>query len=87
MEIDLIPIRPALADMTDAELNALIEATYKVEQLAAGLLAWLDTTCVWELRRRVDYEHELQTFAQESRTVRALFDALVALLTGGGQKH
>ena len=38
MDTDLVPIKAALADMTDAELNALIEATYKAEQIAPGLV-------------------------------------------------
>ena len=46
--------------MTDAELEALIEATYKVEQIAPGLLAWLDSACVWRLQRRNGYHFELQ---------------------------
>jgi len=96
--------------MSDVELDALIEATYKVEQLAPGLLAWIDSACVWELQRRSGYDFELQppeaaippeedavsidaasalrtSFARDSAAVRVLFDALVALLTGGKRKH
>jgi len=46
--------------MSGAELNALIDATYKVPQIAPGLLAWLDTACVWQLQRRNGYHFELQ---------------------------
>ena len=39
METDLAPIKAALVGMTDAELRALIDATYKAPQIAPGLLA------------------------------------------------
>ena len=42
MESDLARIKVALAVMSNAELGALVKATYKVEQIAPGLLAWLD---------------------------------------------
>jgi hypothetical protein len=82
-----------------------------VEQIAPGLLAWLDSACVWQLQRRNGYHFELQppeaaippeedaisidaaialrnSFAHDSPGVRAFFDALVGMLTGGGgQKH
>jgi len=93
--------------MTDVELDALIEAAYKMEQIAPGLLAWLDFACVWEVKRRNGFHYDLlppkaaippeedtvsidaaielrRTFMQDSDAVRALFDALVALLIGGG---
>ena len=110
METDLAAIKAALADMSGAELRALIDATYRVEQIAPGLLAWLDTACTWQLQQRDGYDFELQppeaaippeedavsvdvattlraSFAQESDAVRALFDALVELLTGEGRRH
>ena len=110
METDLARIKVALAVMSNAELEALIEATYKVEQSAAGLLAWLDSACVWQLQRRNGYHYELQppeaaippeedavgidaamalrdSVANESPAVRALFDALIALLTGEGRRR
>mgnify|MGYP003577552487 CR=1 FL=1 len=88
----------------------MIDATYKVGQIAPGLLAWLDTACVWQYQQRDGYDFELQpleiaispeedavtvnaatalrnSFAKESPAVRALFDALVDLLTGSGQGH
>ena len=30
------------------------------EQIAPGLLAWLDSACVWQLQRRNGYHYELQ---------------------------
>ncbi len=110
VETNLGPIKVALAVMSNAELDALIEATYKVQQIAPGLLAWLDSACVWQLQRRRGYDFELQpppeaaippeedavsidavvalrdTFAKDSPGVRALFDALIDLLTGGGER-
>jgi len=52
VETDLSRIKVALAVMSNAELDTLIKATYKVEQIAPGLLAWLDPACVWQLHRR-----------------------------------
>jgi hypothetical protein len=45
MDPDLNPVVAALAELSDAELRALITATYGVPQTAPGLLAWLDSTC------------------------------------------
>ena len=96
--------------MSNAELDALSKATYTVDQIAPGLLARLDSACVWQLQRRNGYYYELQppeaaippeedavsieaavvlrdTFASDLTAVRALFDALVALLTREGRKH
>ena len=41
-ETDVGRIKVALAVMSNAELDALSKATYNVEQIAPGLLAWLD---------------------------------------------
>ena len=60
METDLAAIKVALAVMSKAELDALIKATYNVQQIAPGLLAWLDSACVWQLQRRNGYDYELQ---------------------------
>ena len=110
MDTDLRAIKAALAQVTDTELRALIDATSGVTQTAPGLLAWIDSACEWELNRRRGYDYELQppeaaippeedavsiaatmmmreTLAQDSGAVRALFDALVELLTGGERKH
>ncbi len=45
MDANLARIKVALAVMSNAELDALIQATYKVDQIAPGLLAWLDSAC------------------------------------------
>ena len=105
METGLSRIEVALAVMTNAELDALSKATYNVDQIAPGLLAWVDAACVWQLQRRNGYHYALRppevaippeqdvasieaaialraTFAKESPAVRALFDALIELLTG-----
>jgi len=112
MRVDakLQPIATALADVADTDLRGLIEASNDVEQIAPGLLAWLEAACDWELNRRQGLEYELKppeaaippeedevsigaaialrtTFTQDSPAVRALFDALVDLLTGSGQRH
>ena len=57
---DLGSVKAGLAAMGNAELDALIKATYKVQQIAPGLLAWLDSGCVWQLQRRNGYHYELQ---------------------------
>ena len=46
--------------MSNAELDALSKATYTVDQIAPGLLARLDSACVWQLQRRNGYYYELQ---------------------------
>ena len=55
--MEAIPSRTkvALAVMSNTELDALIKATYRVEQIAPGLLAWLDSACVWQLQRNSDH--------------------------------
>ena len=60
MDTDLARIKVALAVMSNAELDALSKATYKVDQIAPGLLAWLDSACVWQLQRRNGYHYDLQ---------------------------
>ena len=60
MDTDLRAIEAALAQVTDTELRALIDATSGVTQTAPGLLAWIDTACDWELNRREGAGYELQ---------------------------
>ena len=60
METDLGRIKVALAVMSNAELDALIQATYKADQIAPGLLTCLDSAPVWQLQRRDGYHYELQ---------------------------
>ena len=54
---DLRGIKAALAAMTDEELDALAEATCRAPP---GLLAWLDSARVWEVRHRAGEDYELQ---------------------------
>ena len=51
MDANLKPIVAVLARLDDAELRALADTTYRVPQIAPGLLAWLDSACEWELNR------------------------------------
>ena len=46
--------------MSNAELDALIKAAYKAKEIAPGLLARLDSACVWQLQQRSGYHYELQ---------------------------
>ena len=57
MEAYLRRIKAALARMTDAELDALAEASYSAPP---GLLAWLDSARVWQMRHRAGHHYELQ---------------------------
>ena len=50
----------ALASLGDDELQALIDATHKVRQVAPGLLAWIDAACEWELNHRAGLAYKLQ---------------------------
>ena len=45
LEPDLAPLKAALAELTDTELDALIDATKSGPQSALGLLPWLDAAC------------------------------------------
>lgn len=58
--IDLSPIKAALAGCTAEEILAVADATNEVPQVAAGLLAWLEVACDWELSRRDGLEYELR---------------------------
>jgi hypothetical protein len=60
MDTDLRAIKAALAQVTDTELRALIDATSGVTQTAPGLLAWIAAACDWELNRRDGVGYELQ---------------------------
>lgn len=60
MDTDLTLVRTALAQLSDTELRALIAATYSAPQIAPGLLAWIDSTCDWELNRRGGFDYPLQ---------------------------
>ena len=59
MDADLGPIKAALAEVTDAELHALISAANGAPPLAYGLLVWIEGACDWELSRRSGHDYEL----------------------------
>lgn len=59
MGADLTPVKATLADLTDAELHALIAATNGVPPVAYGLLVWIEGACDWELNRRAGHDYEL----------------------------
>jgi hypothetical protein len=109
MGVDFQGFVVALAQLTDSELNALMDATKNVPQIAPGFRAWLAAVLDWELSHRRGQAHALQppafSLAPEEaaanissvRMVRALFgqgapgahmvfDALGALLSGGGER-
>jgi hypothetical protein len=114
MDANPTRIVAALADLTDVELRALIDAANRAPQTAPCLLAWIEHAAVWELNRRRGVAIPLQppvaaippeedgvsvaavmtlraTFAGKllggSRSVAALFDAVVHLLTDGVRRH
>jgi len=59
-DLDLRNIKTALAGMSEAELDALSETTYRVDQFAPALLSWLDSACVWQMQHRGGIHYELQ---------------------------
>jgi len=67
---DLRRIKAAFACMTDAELDAISGATYGLPQIARGLLAWLDSACVWQLRHRAGHNEDLQPLEARFRRKR-----------------
>jgi hypothetical protein len=67
---------------------ALINAANGVPPVAYGLLVWIEGACDWELNRRAGVRHAgiVRTGPLAPGALK-FFDALAALLTGGGQKH
>jgi hypothetical protein len=59
VKADLQPVAAALAELTDAELHALIAATNGVPQIAYGFLVWIEGACDWELSHRAGLDYEL----------------------------
>lgn len=57
---DLKSVVAALADLSDGEFHALIDATHEVPQIAPGLRAWLEHACDWEQHRRRGFDFPLQ---------------------------
>ena len=45
MDTNSFAMKAALAEHTDGELHALIDATNGVPQTAPGLLAWIEAAC------------------------------------------
>lgn len=60
MSSDLQAIKVALAELSDVELHALIEATHGPSRLAPDLLAWIEAACGWELSRRARLNYDLR---------------------------
>ena len=60
MDTELRAVKAALAEISDNELQALIDATRDGTQTARGLLAWIETACVWERNRRTGRNSKLQ---------------------------
>src|SRR5438046_1470075 len=60
MNTDLNTVVVSLAELYDGELHALINATHNVPETAAGLLAWIEHACDWELNRRAGVDFPLQ---------------------------
>ena len=59
MTTNLTTVSDALAELTDAELHALIAAANDVPPIAYGLLVWIEGACDWEINRRVGHDYEL----------------------------
>ena len=58
---DLTLVAAALAELSDCELCALIDATDDVPRIVPGLLAWIGHACDWELNRRAFVDFPLQS--------------------------
>ena len=50
MDTNLTAVKAALAELTDAELHALIAAANGVPPVAYGLLVWIEGACDWAPR-------------------------------------
>jgi len=61
MDADLTAVTSALAELTHAELHALIAATNGVPPVAYGLLVWIEGACDWELNRRAGRDYQSAT--------------------------
>lgn len=60
MDADLQTVAAALERLSDGDLHALMDTTYKVPQIAPDLMAWLERACDWELNRRGGLRYPLQ---------------------------
>ena len=61
MDADMNAVTSALAELTDAELHALIDATNEAPRTAPGLFAWIVGACDWELNRRHGQDYALRS--------------------------
>ena len=59
MDADLVTVVESLRELSEPELQALIDATNNVAQVAPGLLAWIEHAADWELHRRGRHEFPL----------------------------
>ena len=59
MNSDVIGVSTALAELTDAELHALIAASNGAPPIAYGLLVWIEGACDCELNRRAGHDYQL----------------------------
>lgn len=59
LDADLTAINAALAELSDAELHALIAVTNGVPPVAYGLLVWIEGASAWELNRRAGHDYDL----------------------------
>lgn len=60
METELRPVSDALAELAEAELQAVVVAANELVLEAAGLLLWMEHLVDWELNRRVGMTLPLQ---------------------------
>ncbi len=58
MTTDLLVIYAALAELSDAELHALIAASNGAPPVTYGLLVWIEGACDWELNRRIGRDYD-----------------------------
>ena len=88
MDTELRAVKAALADISDIELQALIDATRDGTQTAQDLLAWIDAACEWERNRRTGRDSELQPPEaaippeEDAVSIDAAIDAAGAVLAG-----
>jgi hypothetical protein len=92
----IVKLRRALAACSDRQLLALIDATDTAAQVDRGGIVEFEVMLIWEWNRRTGYEYRLRlpesvgsewvkvmrkVFDNGSPAVRAVFNALVELLT------
>ena len=89
MNTHLTPIKTALADLSDAELHALIAASNDAPPVAYGLLVWIEGACDWELNRRAGHDYELlpPEAAIDSSKDAVSIDAAITLRTTFAQER